>query len=238
MNKEVGDQKSIVESPEMERYRGIWGLAKPYLAESRWWDLMHTEMSIGYLFKIIKEEGKEELENVLVPAIILHDVGWSTIGDEKHVSWGGEEMRRKHMEMGAKIAEDVLNRVGYDPLLTKQIVHLVSTHDNTYLGIEQKTYEEKLVRDADACFVLTELSFWKDYHVKSVIKGEGLAPAEFFERQVEKNSSRHTKTAQKITTKQIEERRAEIADASITPLQRYESLKAKADRINQEALTK
>jgi len=183
MGKVLKGVGSILNSPDMAKYREIWELAKPYLAKSRWWDLMHTEMSVGFLHKILKEEGKDYLADVLVPAIILHDTGWSTIGEGKHVLWGGEEMRRRHMEAGAKIAEDILSQVGYNPELTKRIVHLVSTHDSAYLGIEQKAEEERLVRDADASFVLTSLSFWKDYHVNTVLKekGEDLTPAEFLE---------------------------------------------------------
>lgn len=237
MSKETtSESKGIMDSPEMEDYKEIWELAKPYLAKSRWWDLRHTEISVGFLSEILKQEGQEDLRDVLAPAVILHDTGWSTIGEEKNVSWGGEEMRRKHMEAGARIAEKVLEQVGYNPDLTKRVVHLVATHDNAYLGIEQKTIEEKLMRDADACFVLTDLSFWKDFHVKSVVKGGGMTPTEFLDRYVEKNSKRHTNTAQRITDEQIEEIKAKISDISITPLQRYQELKAEVDKINEEAL--
>lgn len=227
---------SIMDTPEMESYKEIWELAKPYLAKSRWWDLWHTELSIGFLNEILKEEDQEVLKDVLIPAVILHDTGWSTIGDAKHVSWGGEELRREHMDAGAKIAEQVLKHVGYNSDLTERAIHLVATHDNAYLGLEQETIEEKLMRDADDCFVLTDLSFWKDYHVKSVVKGGGMTPEKFLETQIEKNSKRHTQTAQKITNAQIEDRRLEISDTSIAPLQRYRALKAKAENINEVAL--
>ena len=171
----------------------------------------------------------------MVPTIILHDIGWSTIGEKKNVSWKDKEMTVRHMEEGANIAKQILEKVGYNQVLIKKIVQLVSTHDNAYLGIEQTTIAEKLVRDADACFVLTALGFWKDYHVGSVIKGEKITPKECLDMLVVENSKRHTKEAQKITNQQISDRAREIEDASKTPLQRYKELRGEADRRNKEA---
>lgn len=218
------------------KYKEIWDLAKPYLAKCRLWDLWHTQISISFLYQIMKQEGKEELENILVPAIILHDIGWSTIGEEKNISWQRKKMRVKHMKAGAKIAKEILEEVDYDQELIKKIVRLVSTHDNAYLGITQNAVEEKLMRDADACFVFTDLSFWKDYHVTNVIKGVRVTPRGFLKKLVENNSLRHTKTAKGITNQQIIDRTKEIEDTSKTPLQRYEKLKAKAEKRNEETI--
>ena len=220
-----------------EKQKEIWDLAKPVLAKCRWWDLLHTRMSIGFMHQIMSEEGKENFEEVLIPAIMLHDIGWSTIGEEKNVSWNEENLRVKHMKAGVVIARQILERVNYDPKLTEKIVHLVSIHDNEYLGIGYSSLGEKFVRDADACFDLTQLSFWKDYHVKCVIKGEKMTPKKFLDRKVVESSKRYTKTAQKITDQQIVDRRNEIADTSKTPLKRYKELKARAEKTNKEALS-
>ncbi len=218
------------------KYKEIWDLATPYLEKCRWWDLWHTEMSVDFMYQILRGEGIEDLGEVLVPSIILHDIGWSTIGEKKNVSWGDKEMRVKHMEVGAEIAKQILERVSYNPKLINKIIQLVSTHDNAYLGIEQTTTGEKLVRDADACFVLTDLSFWNYYHVKSVIKGEKITPKESLDELVEKNSKRHTETAQRIANRQIVDRTKEIANTSKTPLQRYEELRSEARRRSKVAL--
>ena len=145
-------------------------------------------------------------------------------------------MRTKHMKAGAIIAQQLLERVKYNTKHIPEIVQLISTHDNAYLGIEQSTIGEKLIRDADACFILTELSFWKDYHVTSIQKGEAITPMEFLDRQVEKHSKRHTKSAQKITKQQIVDRKKEINGLSKTPLQRYRKLKSEAEKRNKEAI--
>jgi len=221
-----------------EKHKEIWKEAKPLLAKCRWWDLTHTRMSIGFMHQIMHDEDRGNYEEILMPAIILHDVGWTVIGEEKNTSWGNKDLRIKHMAEGAKIARRILEKVKYDIKLTEKIVNLVATHDDAYLGKPQTTIGEKLIRDADACFVLTGLSFWKDYHVKCVVKGEKMTPQEFLDKKVVGGSKRHTITAQKITDQQIVARRKEIVDTSKTPLQRYKELKASAEKANEEELGK
>lgn len=201
------------------KYQEIWNEALPYLKKCRRWDLAHTKISVDFMYQIIKGEKKESLEDILIPAIILHDIGWSTIGKEKNTSWGKKSLRAKHMKNGAILSSKILEKVNYPKDLITKITKLVSTHDNAYLGVPQVTIEEKLVRDADACFVLTALSFWKDHYVFSK-----KSPKELLDLQVEKNSKRHTKSAQKITNQQIIDRTNEIKDTSKTPLQRYREL--------------
>ena len=159
----IEDSQELNLSPE---YKKIWDKAKPLLAEGRHWDLWHTEISIEYMQQILKGEKKDQLSSILIPAIILHDVGWSEIGEEKNISWGKAEMRTKHMKEGARLARKILNEIGYDPEKVEVISYLVAGHDNAYLGIEPKTELEKLLRDADACYILSYPSFWKDLNIK------------------------------------------------------------------------
>ncbi len=198
--------------------------------------MWHTEISTDFMYQIIKGEEVENLENILIPTIILHDIGWSKVDERKNISYWESDMRVKHMEEGGKIARNILQNVNYDWGLIEKVCNLVSTHDNFYLGKEQVSFEEKLVRDADACFILTELSFWKDYYVTTAYKGVETTPKRFLNKQVAKYSKRNTRSAQDITDRQVEERSEEIKGKLKSPEQRYNELKKEAEKINQKAL--
>lgn len=191
-------------------FKKIFRMATPLLKKGRWYDLGHTKYSVKFMEEILSEENKLKKENILIPTIILHDIGWSEIGKEKNTQWSKLDLRIKHMEIGAKLAEQILKKIGYPTKLTIKIKKLVKTHDNFYLGIEPKTDEEKIMRDADGCFSFTSLSFWKDYDVKIVKNKLKTSPKEFLKKLTVQYGKMYTKTGQKIVEKLIKERLEEI----------------------------
>lgn len=114
------------------KYKEIWDLAVPYLINCRWYDLRHTEMSVDFMYQIMKGEGREDLEEILIPAIICHDIGYSVIGEEKNTFFNDHDMRVRHMKEGAELAKKILEKINYKKDLIVQIVHLILTHDNAY----------------------------------------------------------------------------------------------------------
>ena len=121
--------------------------------------------------------------------------------------------------------------------MIERIVHLVATHDDAYLGKPQVTIGEKYIRDADVCFDLSQISFWKDYYLKCAAKGFKITPNEFLDKKIIAGSKRYTLTAQKITDQQIADRRKEIANKSKTPKQRYQELRTYVDKLNRKTLS-
>lgn len=98
-------------------------------------------------------------EEVLVPVAMMHDIGHSAILPEhfKHVT-GPEKMqggKLVHMLAGAKIARDILKKVGYDPKKSQEIIDIISIHDADQLeGVDmQKMYNstnKKFFHDLDS----------------------------------------------------------------------------------------
>ncbi|HEY4034038.1 MAG TPA: HD domain-containing protein, partial [Ktedonobacteraceae bacterium] len=223
-------------------YQQIWREASVLLAKGRWYDLVHTAIAIGHLGKILhqertqgilrdeSEEQYQEYRAILIPAIMLHDVGWSAIGENKNTQWSDQKLRRGHMEIGAQLAEHVLSMVTYSPILTRRIVHLVAHHDDQYLGRDPETREEIIHRDADACFIFTFLSFWKDF----TVRGGDLSPADFLEMKEKKWGKRYTQTAQVITNKEIVARKGEVNEGKALSLERYEELKRVTEALNKQ----
>lgn len=138
-------------------YEKIWKLAKPYL-DTRKNDI-HTEGAIRYAFRLVEKEGGDE--EVVIPAIILHDVGWTRVPEELHLKAFGPkttmpEMQRKHEVEGVKIAKEILEKVDYDQAKTEEILKIIDGHD-TRLGAT--SLNDKLVKDADKLWRYTKDGF-------------------------------------------------------------------------------
>lgn len=229
---------------ENTSYQQIWEEASVLLAKGRWYDLVHTAIATSHLGQILQqertqgilrdesEEQYQESQAILIPAIILHDVGWSAIGENKNTQWNDQELRRRHMEIGAQLAEHILSKMTYSPTLTQRIVHLVAHHDDQYLGKDPQTQEEIILRDADACFILTFLSFWKDF----TVTGGDLSSTDFLDKKKKKWGKRYTQTAQIITNKEIAARKSEVNGGEVLSLERYEEIKKVIEALNKQIL--
>jgi HD superfamily phosphodiesterase len=128
-------------------YERIWALAKPYLNTRK--NDIHTEMATRYAYLLLdKEKGDEE---IVIPAIILHDVGWKKVPEELHLKAFGPKatmpkVRRVHEVEGVKIAREILEKINYDQEKIKEILKIIEGHDSRE---EPVSLNDKLVKDAD-----------------------------------------------------------------------------------------
>ena len=150
--------------PEWSKFiRRLFQKAEPYLAVRG--DMAHAQVSHDYALILIRQEGGNA--SIVEPAIILHDVGWSRL-DPREISTAfgvlaeGEEadrLNRIHELEGASIAEQVLKSLDYDPLLIEKIVSIIRTHDS---GLDKRSPEEGLVKDADKLWRSSKIGFWQE----------------------------------------------------------------------------
>jgi HD superfamily phosphodiesterase len=139
------------------KYQRILELAWPYL-HTRSND-EHTEGSVLFAWQLLDAEGGDP--DVVIPAIILHDVGWSRLSDDEQRQAFGPPPRRLdlnifHEQQGAEIAAGILASIGYDPALTDEIVQIINGHDNRP---EALSLNDSLVKDADRLFRLTRRGY-------------------------------------------------------------------------------
>lgn len=128
----------------------IWQLALPYQDKRN--DAGHAEITFRYARELVTlEEGNED---VILPAIILHDIGWSQLVKERRLLIFDKDAREEdrhsvqleHQNESVKLAADILREVNYPEELSKEILEIISQHD-TREGFISKN--EGLVRDAD-----------------------------------------------------------------------------------------
>jgi hypothetical protein len=131
-------------------FERIWQMALPYQDQRD--DSGHAEVTLRYARQLaVLENGNED---VIVPAIILHDVGYSQLPKERRLlvfdKDAKEEDKRpvvmEHQAESVKLATRILHDVNYPEELVPEILEIISQHDSRKGFISKN---EGLVRDAD-----------------------------------------------------------------------------------------
>jgi len=145
-------------------FEQIWELALPY--QDKRDDTGHAEVTLGYAQKLVELENGDE--DIIIPAIILHDTGYSQMHRETLMTAFTRKRPRKkemlsiriqHQNHGVEIAGEILTGVNYPPEKIKEIQEIISQHD-TRDGFISKN--EGLVRDADKLWRFSEIGFEAD----------------------------------------------------------------------------
>lgn len=137
-------------------YLKIYNLAKAYL-NTRDNDV-HTRICYSFAVKLTKAEGGQE--QVVFPAIILHDVGWSQIPQELHNRAFGpgkdkdKKINRIHEVEGAKIAKKILQGIKYDQSFIEKITDIVLGHDSRE---DPLSLNDAIVKDADKLWRFSDI---------------------------------------------------------------------------------
>jgi len=128
-------------------HQKIFEKAKPFLRTRK--NLIHTRIALRYALKLLEQE-KGDIK-VVIPAVILHDVGWKAIPEKLHLSAFGPnpthpKLARVHELEGAKIAKVILEELYYPPTNVKEICQIIQGHDSRKRPI---SWNDRIVKDAD-----------------------------------------------------------------------------------------
>lgn len=138
-------------------FQKIFERAIPFLKTRL--NLPHTYIVYQYAQLLLQEEGGSR--EITLPACILHDVGWSTIPEDKQLTAFGPNgndmvLRRKHEVEGAVIANQILKTLTYDEALIPEILKIIDGHDTTR---HARSSEDAITKDSDKLFRLSPLGF-------------------------------------------------------------------------------
>lgn len=138
-------------------YRRMFELAIPFLKTR--FNLPHTYIVYQYAQLLLATEGGSR--EIIIPACILHDVGWSTVPEDQQLKAFGPhiqdfEARRKHEVEGASIARRILSQTGYNGSLVEKIVEIIDGHDTTP---EARSLEDAVTKDSDKLFRLSAYGY-------------------------------------------------------------------------------
>lgn len=155
-------------------YKRIWDLARPYLNTRK--NDIHTEISAGFAQELLAREGGDE--DIVMPAIILHDVGWKKVPEDIQLKAFGPkasmpEWNRVHEVEGAGIAGDILRKVNYPEDKILEIQEIIQGHDSRK---EAVSVNDGIVKDADKLWRYSEEA------IRGIQMGFGLTWEECLER--------------------------------------------------------
>jgi hypothetical protein len=188
----------------------IYQLARPYLTTKHndkpariAHNDAHIRIALDFAFRLL--EGGKGDRRVVVPAIILHDVGWNRVPDEILDKAFGPKadmsLLRIHEEEGVKIAKSILAKVGYDSRYANEILQIIDGHDTRAKAI---SIDDEIVRDADKLSRYSRSAFWL------IVEGLGVTPEEIcraLELMVEQWFS--MSASKEIAREELEQRRRE-----------------------------
>ena len=182
-----------------KRYPRIYELAKPFL-ETRDNEI-HTRIAFSFALKLLAAEGGNEA--VVLPAVMLHDVGWKSVPEDLQLKAFGpgrndREINRVHEVEGAKKAREILERVGYDPALTDEIVEIISGHDSRR---EALSLNDAIVKDSDKLWRFSETALEVDPKRFEI---DPAVHAEWLKRQIDRWF--FTRTAKALATEEQRKR--------------------------------
>lgn len=138
-------------------YVRIYEAALPMLG-TRYNDL-HARIGCQFALEFLERE--DGAPRVAIPAILLHDLGWSAIPEEEQRRAYGPnssdaELNRLHEREGARLARGVLEALEYDAGLIDQICRIIDGHDSRPTA---ESIEEAIVKDADKIWRVSQEGF-------------------------------------------------------------------------------
>ena len=133
-----------------ERDAAIWELAKEYL-KTRDNDA-HCLYAYGIANAVLSQIPEAE-EHIVLPAILIHDIGWSTVDERENLEaiapdrdGSRNHLVIQHEKEGAKIARQILTQVGMPEAHIDEICAIIDGHDTR---LEAISINDAVVKDSD-----------------------------------------------------------------------------------------
>lgn len=132
------------------RYDAVWTAARPFMRARK--NDVHIPMAFDYAEQLLERHPEADRDVVLL-AILLHDLGWAVVDQEAIYREGfGPEMmqsdvRIAHEREGARIAAEILDGLGWPSDMRAEVVAIIDGHDTRQHALSRN---DELVKDADA----------------------------------------------------------------------------------------
>jgi len=198
-------------------FEKIWNMALPH--QDKRDDAGHAFITLEYAKQLVDLEAGDP--EVVIPAIILHDTGWSRLTRDEWMvvfspdATAADEMvvRLRHQEEGVNIAKEILESIDYPANWTEEIVEIISQHDTRKGFISNN---EGLMRDADKLWRFSKTGFDAD------VDRFEIAPQILHDRIIKQIPSEgffYSQTSRELAYEELERRRREFERvANIKPL--------------------
>jgi hypothetical protein len=192
-----------------ERYDAAWAAARPYMRARK--NDVHVPLAFDYAQRLL-EHHPEAVRDVVLLAIMLHDIGWAVVDQEAIFREGfgpnmmQSEVRIAHEREGARLAGRLLDTLGEPASLRSEVVAIIDGHDTREQAL---SVNDQLVKDADKLwrFSVTGVSVACDWHA--------LTPAAYVERVEPQIDSLFTPRAKQLAREELERTRTLLCTAQL-----------------------
>jgi len=185
-----------------EHTEKIWHKAKALLAKAVRKDfVVHTKAVVEAMEALIEGEGGDD--SVLIPAAMLHDVGWSQVPSALQTTKDKKEDElalEMHIAKAPQVAGRVLRECGFSQVKIERIIRIIIAHKSNPPKSEK---EKQMLIDADALSDTFKKPFYAD------CKAYGTTPQQNLEFR--SKNEYYTKTAKEISRRNLLERKKEIS---------------------------
>jgi HD superfamily phosphodiesterase len=179
----------------------IWRLARPYLKKGVRKDfVLHTLGVIKAMELLLKKEGGNK--DILIPAAILHDVGWSRVPYKLQKSNKKNE-QFKALKLHIKYAPYIINKILTKINFNKKQINIITDICLAHKFKKPKNFNEKLMIDADTLSDTFKKQFESD------LKAYNSTPENLY--KFRKKNKFYTKTAKNIFEKDLLKRKNFVA---------------------------
>lgn len=138
-----------------------------YLRAREYWNTRFNDIHVPIAYAHARDLllGHPQADaDVVIPAVLLHDVGWKSIPEAQAEKAYGpvtedNALIRFHETEGARIATEILGAVGYEPAKTQAIARIIDGHDTRLVSL---SLEDSIVKDSDKIWRFMPVGV--DYH--------------------------------------------------------------------------
>lgn len=181
-----------------EIYKKILQQTTPYLKKAKKKDfVLHTKWVIKSMEMLLtKEKGKED---ILIPAAILHDIGWSKVSLKLQKARKNPEAKKAlelHLKYAPPIVKKILNNLGYGKNKIEKVISVILAHKFQ----NPRDLNKRLLIDADTLSDIFKEPFYEDAKQYGIIQNYNFR----------KENKFYTKTAEIIFKKELSKRKEEI----------------------------
>ena len=165
--------------------------------------VLHVETVTRAMSELLEKEDGDS--SVLIPAALLHDVGWSEVSEDLQLAASKEDKARagkQHIEKAPPIIKRILSELGYNSQTINKIVGIVLAHKYT----KPESKDEQLLIDADTLSDTYKGPFYSDIASYNTTPQDAL--------RFRSQNTFYTETAKRIFEKEINARKTELEQAS------------------------
>jgi L-rhamnose mutarotase len=162
--------------------------------------VLHSKMVVRAMQDILRCENEDP--GIMIPAAMLHDIGWSKVSDQiVNLKTDSEkkEAEISHIELAADLISEILGCLEYKQSEIEEITRVVQSHKSKAPGCDKRI---KLIIDSDNLSDTYRESFYSD------VKSYNTTPQKNFDFR-SKNKF-FTSTAKEISKRNMAERLREI----------------------------